>query len=404
MAWWNRRKSEKRSVSISDPALLAMLGYGLTNTSGQVVSEHTALTLSAVYRAVTLIAGTIATLPLRTLRDSADGTRERVVSFLDSPAGPDRLTRFEWTELVMIHLLLHGNAYLQHVYNAGGALIGLNPIHPSAVAVEADLEAVGGKLFRVTLENGTTRVFDGLNMTHLTGPMTDGLVGLSPITMARNSFGTAIAGDRAAGRMFANGALISGMVTTEDDVTEDEALVIKRGLRTSVQGEENAGDVAFINRNLKFTPWQLSPEDAQFLQSRAFQIEEVGRWYGVPPHLLGQSEKSTSWGTGIEEQNRGLARYTLAPWTERMQQRLSRLIGGPRFVEFDYSALLQPSPEVEIGLLVQQVTNGILTPNEARRIRNLPPAPNGDTLRLPPGSADPGAAPAADDQEVPVAA
>lgn len=383
--------------------MLAMLGYPLTNTSGQVVSEQTALTLSAVYRSVTLIAGAVAGLPLRTLRDNPDGTRERVASFLDNPAGPDRLTPFEWKELVMIHLLLHGNAFLLHVYNAGGALAGLQPIHPCAVAVERNEEAVGGKLFRVTLENGTVRVFSGLDMTHLTGPMTDGLVGLSPISIARNSFGTAIAGDRAAGRMFANGALISGMVTTEDDVTEDEALVIKRGLRTSVQGEENAGDVAFINRNLKFTPWQLSPEDAQFLQSRAFQIEEVSRWYGVPPHLLGQSEKSTSWGTGIEEQNRGLARYTLATWTERMQQRLSRLIANPRFVEFDYSALLQPSPEVEIGLLVQQITNGLLTPNEARRIRNLPAVAGGDTLRLPPGSADP-AAPAADDQEVPVGA
>lgn len=382
MAWWNRRKrNEQRSYSIADPALLSMLGYPMGNTAGQIVSEHTALTLSAVYRSVTLIAGAVAGLPLRTLTDNPDGTRERVRSFLDNPGGPDRLTPFEWKELVMIHLLLHGNAYLLHVYNQGGALTGLEPIHPCAVGVEANKDAVGGKFFRVTLQNGTTRIYDALNMTHLTGPMTDGLVGLSPITIARNSLGTALAAERSAGRMFANGALVSGMVTSEDETTEEEALLIKASLRANVQGEENAGDVAFINRNLKFTPWQLSPQDAQFLQSRAFQVEEIGRWYGVPPHLLGQSEKSTSWGSGIEEMNRGLARYTLAPWTERVQQRISRLIANPRFVEFEYAALLQPAPDMVIDLLIRQVDAGLLTLNEARKIQNLPPLPDGDTPR-----------------------
>lgn len=350
--------------------------------SGSYVTESTALTLSAVYRAVTLIAGAVAGLPLRTLQDGADGTRTRVGSVIDNPAGPDRLTPYEWKELVMIHLLLHGNAYLLHVFNGGGALAGLQPIHPCAVTVEPAADVVGGKLFTVTLANGERRTYDGLQMTHLTGPMTDGLVGLSPITVARNSMGISLSGEKSAGRMFANGAMVSGLVTTEDDVTEAEATEIKRGLQAKLQGEDNAGDIAFVNRNLRFTPWQLSAQDAQFLQSRSFQVEEIGRWFGVPPHLLGQSEKSTSWGTGIEEQNRGLARYTLATWTTRIEQRLSRLVANPKFVEFDYSGLLQPSPEQEIDLLLRQIDTGLLTLNEARRIRNLPPVPGGDVPRM----------------------
>jgi HK97 family phage portal protein len=152
-------------------------------------------------------------------------------------------------------------------------------------------------------------------------------------------------------------------------------------------GVENAGDVAVINRKLKFTPWTISPEDAQFLGSRTFAIDEIGRWYGVPPHLLGQVDKTTSWGQGIAEQNRGLARYTLTPWTTRIEQRLSRLIAGSKHVEFDFTAFIAPSPEDEISLLLSQVNGGLITANEARRIRNMPPIEGGDTLRTPAGAA-----------------
>jgi len=210
----------------------------------------------------------------------------------------------------------------------------------------------------------------------------DGLRGMGVVAMARNGLGTAIAGDRAAAKMFSTGALFSGMVTPEEDVTEDEAKVIKDSLNAKTTGWENAGEIAVVNRRLKFTPWTMSLEDAQFLQSRQFQIEEIARWFGVPPHLLGQTEKQTSWGTGVAEQNRGLARYTLAPWTSRIEQRLSRLLPSPRFVEFDYAGLLQPAPEQEIPLLIAQVAAGLMTPNEARRIRGMDPIDGGDVLRV----------------------
>ena len=382
--WPWRREPERRSLSLADPALFTYL-YGAPGVSGQVVSEHTVLTLSAVWRAVNLVAGAVAGLPLRTLQTDVDGTRRPAGSFLDNP-GLDRYTPFEWTMTSSVHLLLHGNAYLLHVYNGAGAIAGLEPIHPCAVSVDIQspeaVAAPGGKLFRVTLVDGTLRTFDQTTLTHIPALQlgADGK-GLSPIGVARTSLGAGLAGDKAAARQFANGAMISGILTTEDDVTEDEAREIKADFVSRVQGEENAGDVAFINRNLKFQPWTMTAQDAQFLESRTFQVEEVGRWFGVPPHLLGQTEKSTSWGTGIEEQNRGLARYTLAPWTKRIEQRLSRLIAANRWVEFDYSAFVQPSPDEEITLLIQQVNSGLLTLNEARAVRNLPPVEGGDLPR-----------------------
>jgi HK97 family phage portal protein len=142
-----------------------------------------------------------------------------------------------------------------------------------------------------------------------------------------------------------------------------------------VAGVGNAGTVAFVNRQLKFTPWTMPATDAQHLESRIHQVEEVSRIFGVPPHLLGQTEKQTSWGTGVTEQNRGLSRYTLMAWTSRVEQRLTRLLPNKQFCEFDYAGLLQGSAQEELQMLIDQVGAGILTADEARAVRNLPPLP-----------------------------
>lgn len=385
------RRALVRNVTrtLDDPYLVALLTGGQPG-DGPVVTEDTAMNFSAVFRAVSTIAGNLGTLPLRTLTTDADGMRSRSRSFLDNP-GLDSHTPFEWKELCAVHLLLHGNAYCQHVYNGAGALAGLNLIHPLAVDVEWSSKHAGGRRYTVRLEGGETREFDKLTLTHIPGISLDGLKGLSPISKARLGIGTGIAGDRAAHRMQNNGAMISGLVTpdADEDLTAAEAKVIKSTVRDAMTGVENAGDVAVINRKLRFQPWQMSAVDAQFLASRAFTIEEIGRWYGLPPHMLGQTEKQTSWGSGLAEMNRGFARYTLTTWSTRIEQRLARLVAGSKIVEFDFSALLAPAPEEEIGLLLDQVNGGLITANEARRIRNMPPIEGGDVLRLPAGAGAP---------------
>lgn len=388
---------ERSAYSIADPTLAVILGY--TPVDGSSVSPATALTLSAVYRAVSIVAGSVASLPLRTVEENADGQKAPVSSFLDKPGG-DWFTPFEWTELCMITMLMRGEVFLQHMRNGAGTLSWLNPVAPENVAVYWDANRPGGKRFEVTIPRIDGReseviTLDPSSMTQIMGLTLDGLRGISPIGAARLSLSTGLAGEKSANRQFTNGALISGMVTPEgdEDLEEGEALEVKQTINRKMIGPENAGDIPVINRRLKFTPWTMSAADAQFIESRTFSVDEVGRWFGVPPHLLGLTEKSTSWGQGIAEQNRGLARYTLQPWTSRMEQRLSRLIASPkRAVEFDYAGFVKPSPEDEVNLLIAQVNAGLLTLNEARKVRNLPALPpetGADLPRLPAGAVPP---------------
>ena len=389
----------RASYSIGDPALAEFLGLQGTTLAGVSVNETSAVGLTAVYRAVAIIAGAIAGLPLRSLRTNSAGERERVNTFLDNPAGPGAdMTQFEWVELVMVHLLLHGNAFLQHLYNGAGAVVGLNPLTPAAVTVrpiqtDEELANYGGedgayrKFFEIRLADGSIRNLTCAELTHIPAMNTDGLRGLSPIEAHRQALGTGIAGDRAAARIFGSGLLLGGLVSGDEGLSREDAEEALAQLKAKLAGSDHAGDVAFINAQLKFTPWTMAPADAQFIESRAYQIEEVARIFGVPPHLMMQTEKQTSWGTGVAEQNRGLARYTLMAWTSRLEARLSPLLSRPTIAEFDYSGFLQPSPEVEIPLLISQVQAGLLTVDEARRIRNLPPLPAGG-----PSSADPAGA------------
>lgn len=380
---------QRQLVSIADPAVIAMLGGDPT---GITVSETTAMNLSGVFRAVSLIAGAVGSLPLRTLETGDDGQSTRVRSFLNNPGG-QRFTPAEWAELVMVHLLLHGNAYLQHIYAANDHLVGLYPIHPASVSVEWDEGRPGGRRYQVTvLERPNaapkTHTFDASTMTHIMGPTLDGLVGISAIHAGRLSLGTGISGEKAANRQFRNGAMISGLVTPSDkdeDMTPDQADAVRDALRQHVTGPENSGRVAVLSKALSFQSWQMTATDAQFLESRKFSVEEISRWFGVPVHLLSRTDADSNWGTGIAEQNRGLARYTLQPWTNRIEQRVSRLLPSTRKAEFDYAQFVRPSPEDEIQLLIAQAGGPFLTVNEARAIRNLPPVADGDVIRTPVG-------------------
>lgn len=384
-------------------SFLRALGIG--SGGPEEVTAHTAMGVSAVYRAVSLISGTVGTLPLRTLAPAKDGTQTVVSSFLDSPGGTPpnpTLTAFEWKELVAVCLLLHGNAYAQKIFNANGAVVALDLLQPTAVKVTRAPEKPGGRNFCIKLDDGTTIDMDARQIVHIPGISLDGVSGVSPIALARLGLSASMAGDKASFQRFSSGAMISGMVTpADDDMDPDDAKAVKETVNGAMLGPENAGAIAVINRKLTFTPWMMNNADAQFLESREFQIAEIGRWFGIPPHLLGSLEKTTSWGTGIEEQNRGLARYTLQPWTTRIEQRLSLLVPGSRKVEFNYAQLLAPSVEQEVTLLLAQVNGGLITVNEARRVRNLPPVDGGDTLRTMPGGGETGGPRTGDPAPVP---
>lgn len=372
-----------------------------SNASGVLVTESNALGVSAVWRAVWLISNTIASLPLRTVREPALGQLERVGSVFDEPGGIDGQTPYEWKESIFAHVLLHGNAFALKIRNAAGSLLALPLVHPRCVemiyptpdeyararAGEVGALPVGGLWFDVHLDDGTCVRLDGKDVFHVRGLSLDGRRGISVLGYARQSLGTTIAGDTAQAKTFSNGAMLSGVVSPDDDLEGDDLTKMRRELDRYVLGYENAGGIAIVNRRMNFDKWSLSPVDAQFLQSRQFQIEEVARWFGIPPFELMQTEKQTSWGTGIESQQRGLGRTVLAPWATRVEQRASREVASPRRVEFDFSVLERPSPDAEIALLLSQTGKPIMTVNEARARIHLPPVEGGDVLDAAPAPA-----------------
>lgn len=356
-------------MSISDPQVLTLFGMS-PSLSGASVTDRSALGLSAVYRCVSLIAGGIASLPLRTVVTNG-GVTERTDSWLDNPGGPDGMTAFEWVEYMLVSLLLHGSFYGLKVFGGAGQLLWVQPLPPQCVGVEVKS---GRKVYTVQLDSGSRRLTDA-EILHIPGLSLDGYTGLSPLTIARDSLGQAISQERSAGRLFKNGLLSSAIVTPEDTLKPEEADEVREFLDRRVAGQDHAGGISVINRKLKITPWSINPVDAQFLESRAFGVDEVSRWFGVPPHLLGQTEKQTSFGAGLSEQNRGYAKYTLEPWTRRIEGRLSRLLPPNRKAEFDFRSLVSPDPETEIKLLLEQIAGGLLSIDEGRQILNRKPLP-----------------------------
>lgn len=385
-------KSKKRDqYSISDPALIQF--FGSTTFTGEIVNECTALNIAAVYRCVNLISGSISTLPLRAVEEDEQGRKYRKASWLDNPYGPPddpsvyQGTQEQWKQIVAAHYALYNEVFLWKLFNGAGQVVGALPIHPQFVTVKVDESAPGQRLYDITQDDGTKLEVGTNEVHHIVGFTTDGVRGVHVISKARQALGIALAGERSAGNVMANGPQHQILITApNEDFTEDEATAIATSVQNTVGGADNAGKSTFLNRALNVSVLTMSYADAQFLETRVFQIEEIARWFGIPPHLLGLTEKQTSFGTGVAEQNLGLARFVLNPITSGIAASLSRLLGKKVQADFDFKGFLKPSPEVEIELIIKQVVNGLLTPNEGRALIDKPPIPGNDELRLSPGS------------------
>lgn len=388
--WSSRERYSGQSWSIGDPAFAAWL-RNTEDMDGESVTPYTVLGLSAVLRSVSVISGTIAGLPLRTYERQGDD-RARVPSVFDDPyPGVEGMTRFAWAETVLIHLLLWRNAYLWHDARdtRTGEVTAYRPIHPDAIT---KIERVGGKKqFTYRDDAGESKVVGTKWITHIPGPSLDGSCGHPLLSSARAIFSGAISGDKAAQTTLRRGIRLAGLLTPEEgeELGETEGDAILEMLRQRVVGREHAGDVALINRRMKLAPWTPNNIESQWAETRQAVLGEVGRLFGMPAHLLNDTEKQTSWGTGVAEQNLGLARYTLMHWSTRLEQGLSLRLPADQFCEFDYAGLLQGTPAEEIQLLIAQVDAGLLTIDEARKIRNLPPLTAAQKAAMQPPPAPP---------------
>jgi HK97 family phage portal protein len=350
---------------------------GARSAAGTTVSETSVMGLVAVQRAVQLIAWSISMLPLRAIHEHG-GITEPLPSWLDNPWGS--LTRGELVRLILSHLLLHGNCYLIHVYGGAGQLLGVTPIHPNAVCIDVD-EKTSRKTYRVSLIDGTQQVFDDYTLTHIRGHCFDGIHGLSPLQVASNAFGTALAADAGAAKFHGEGPTISAIVQFEESTAPEDAKSLRDDLEKRLTGQANSSRIAYLNRNVTITPFTISHADSQWLESREYQAHDIATLFGIPSHLIGLEQKNSSFGTGIAEMSRGFALWTLMGWSTIVEERLSLLLPEGQTAEFNYAKLVQPDFAKQVELCVQQAGGPYSTINEVRKVQNLPPIDGGDVLR-----------------------
>lgn len=376
-----RASFENPSISLSDASLINMLGGDIQTAAGPLISEQGAITtMIAVYRAIALISGLVAGLPLKVYRYA--GKSEVTVRCLEDP-GYDR-TPFELWETVMTHLLGWGNGWVFKERDAFGVIQHLVPIFPGRVHPKyfrpGELVPEGVKVFEVDQPDGSKLPLTNYELMHIPGLSYDGLLGVSPVGVARQAIGTQKAADDLAARMFSSGNMIGGILRTDRSLSQAQADAVKARWREKMQGAKHAHDIAVLDAGLEFTPTTLAPEEAQFLQTRRWQVIEVARVFGLPPHLLGDVERSTSWGTGIEQQNIGFVTYTVRSWLTRIEQRVTRQVVTPKtqFAEFMVDGLLRGSIAERYAAYSTGVAGGWLTRNEVRVMENKQPLPGLD--------------------------
>lgn len=336
-------------------ALAEFLGWSGVNDSDVSVNEWTALGSTAVYRAVSIIAG-LARLPLyATVDDAAEDagvTPALEPSILDDP-GSVWFTPYEWRETVYLHLALHGNAYLLRLYNGFGQLGALFPIHPNMVSVRW---WGGQRVYNVSIpmespiaQAGLSFQYTEQEIVHIRGMSGDGLRGYSPIWQLRNPIGTGLSGDKAAARSFKNGLMLGGIVSAPG-ISLDQGKQIKSNLKANMSGTANAGDIAVINSSLTFSPWTMNADQAQFIEGRQFQVEEVARAWGIPKVLLAEDGAST-WGSGIAQLDVGMAKYTFGAYTDRVGSKFTHsVLDSPAFAYTDYTAFFRGTPQEQAQL------------------------------------------------------
>ena len=345
--------------------------FGISS-SGKSVNEKSALQTTAVYACVRILAETIASLPLHTYRYSPGG-KEKALDhplyyLLHSEPNPE-MTSFVFRETLMGHLLLWGNAYAQIIRDGRGRVLGLYPLLPSKMLVNRTDQGI---LYYQYEKDGRIYFLPDTDVLHIPGLGFDGLVGYSPIAMAKNAIGMAIATEEYGAKFFANGASPGG-VLEHPGVVKDPGK-IRESWNAVYQGSGNAHRVAVLEEGMKFQPIGIPPEQAQFLETRKYQLNEIARIFRIPPHMIGDLEKSSF--SNIEQQSLEFVMYTLDPWVIRWEQAIQRalLSGGEKrqyFVKFNVDGLLRGDYQSRMNGYAVGRQNGWLSANDIRELENL---------------------------------
>lgn len=380
---------EIRNTTLEDPlvpmtgaTLLEMWG-GDKTYSGKSVNEITALGLSAVWRAVQISSSVPASLPFHAYRKVGDSRTLAVghaARLMDDPH-PD-MTPFEFWQTVFMHRKLWGNAYVRKLYNPLGQVQEMWPIHPGRVKVGRESEA-GRKVY--VIDGDTANPMSDREILHLPGMGYDGICGVSPIRAARQSIGLGLAAEEYGAKLFGSGALATGILQTEQRLTQRQADQLADRWKAKHDGLNSAHGTIVLDKGANFHQLSIPPEDAQFLESRRFQIVEVCRWFGTPPFLMFETEKSTSWGTGLEQQALGWVKFDMGPDLIAVEQRVTKHVLKPEPVygHFSVDGLLRGDSAARAAFYTAMWNIGVYDTDEIRAYEELEPVEGGSARYRP---------------------
>jgi len=368
--------------------------FGSTS-SGKPVNEHTAMQITAVYSCVRILAETVAGLPLHVYKYNDSGGKEKYLQhplykLLHDEPNPE-MTSFSFRETLMTHLLLWGNAYSQIIRNARGEVIALYPLMPNKMTVDRDKNGRLFYLYQRSTEDAPTLGKDNMvyldpsDVLHIPGLGFDGLVGYSPIAMAKNAVGLSMATEEYGAKFFANGATPGGVLEHPGTIKDPQK--IKESWNAAYQGSANSHRVAVLEEGMKYQQIGVPPEQAQFLETRKFQINEIARIFRIPPHMLADLEKSSF--SNIEQQSLEFVKYTLDPWVVRWEQTMCRSLLRESekptvFIKFNVDGLLRGDYASRMNGYATARQNGWMSANDIRELENLDriPAELGGDLYL----------------------
>ena len=379
------RSRDKPKNSTAGSAYRFYMG---SSTAGKTVTERSSMQITAVYACVRVLAEAIAGLPLHLYEYGADGSKRKAAEhplyFLLHDEPNPEMTSFSFRETLMTHLLLWGNAYAQVIRNGKGEVLALYPLMPNRMTVDRDergqiyYEYTKGSDEANTGRNSGTVRLKPKDLFHVPGLGFDGLVGYSPIAMAKNALGLAMATEEFGAKFFSNGATPGGILEYPGTVKDPDR--VRKSWNEGFGGSTNAGKVAILEEGMKYTPISISPDEAQFLETRKFQIDEIARIFRVPPHMIGDLEHATF--SNIEHQSLEFVKYTLEPWLVRWEQSMSRCLFLPEeknrlFFKFNVDGLLRGDYQSRMAGYATGIQNGIFSVNDVRALENMDLLPDG---------------------------
>jgi HK97 family phage portal protein len=373
---------EKRlTVSDLDTLMDRAVG-GYPSAAGVDINDQSALSCVAVYAAVRLLSETMGSLPGHVMRQTEIGKEKALTHplypIIHEQPNPEQ-TAMEWRETAMCHLLLRGNHYSEKQYDNAGRLMALWPIHPDRVTIERP-SPQAPLIYHIKIPDGSEVRLSPDRVLHLRGMGSNGVTGFSPIAVARQAIGLAIAAQEYGARLFKNDTRPGGVLEHPQKLSDPAYARLRASIENEHQGLSNAHRMMILEEGMKWSQVGINPDDAQFLESRKFSVAEIARIFNIPPHFLRDLERATF--SNIEQQAIEFVMYSLRPWCVRLEQRLKiELLSAQdrvtHFLKFNVDGLLRGDIAARYNSYHVAKQDGWLNADEIRELEDMNPIPGG---------------------------